>query len=852
MSKVDAKQTRAKNKEKNVGVSPEVNRTVVPNRFTKLVDRIVMRLMSSDKTNLLLAGEPGTGKTSMVQDALSLLRIRTTTVEAPHTSEEHLINMPYLVKTSGSDNSYSVVTADSHLVSILEDQEPLSDEEYNDFLDKNPHLKPLAKKYEKIAEQVPCKSVLFLDEFYRTGSKRMQNLFRTILNGRIGNTKIPKNIGTIFASNMDNKDGSLDEVAQNHQFFRLDFDSPTPLEFANYIHEKYLSEEGLRSIRQDVFDKIITQIGEDDLGEVPCAEGGDSVRLSPRRWEEMAKYISASLPVKDAGEGSALLTYLYVNFKDYKTDNIARNFKKFYDAGVDLIASASGINKEELSTLGAESWTVCLKQQIAASQKMGKSRRYSPVVSGAPGIGKTAMITQMSKELGMKTIGVDASTLNSEDVIGLATGQEDEDGDMSTSFSTPPLLNFIMDIYDPTLKTKTNEPYTHVLFIDELSRTNKKVFNAIRALMLEKRIGSYGIPDDILIVSAMNPVDIGATELTGHMQDVVDIYPAAADYGKVMEYVANSNPLKKHHETLGFDLGEILLPIHETIVELFKKDYNENGDAIDSFNARNFQWGTGLNSFYVSAREMDAMITSSVENSVNSLVLFEGFQKNGIYNEEDWERFTEIIANHVIAAYKEVLGFVMLDKNNISEADFDTVVAGVQEKVLDARKEIFNGFKTRKSTALTSMSSILTSIDYKIDTLLEMPEDQIQQILESVLDNNDENEFDVNEFIADISSIFDDSNLPSSAPLPRMYTTVQIWLLLKKIDWARYSFETSAQIGEIFANRGFSPAHEAILEDGSIELPTMLEQGTLKYAEEMMEIVGLINDGKNIFIKDSE
>lgn len=42
---------------------------------------------------------------------------------------------------------------------------------------------------------------------HNSSSPRIQNLFRTILNGKLGNTPIPKNVYIIYASNMDNTDG---------------------------------------------------------------------------------------------------------------------------------------------------------------------------------------------------------------------------------------------------------------------------------------------------------------------------------------------------------------------------------------------------------------------------------------------------------------------------------------------------------------------------------------------------------------------------------------------------------------------------------------------------------------------
>ena len=139
-------------------------------------------MMGNAKGKLLLTGDPGTGKSKTVETVMSLLRMQVITIEAPHTSEESVISIPYLVKRGtdeevgvdqykgGKDEmSYEVVNAESALITKLKKTLPIKDAEYDKFLNSNKLLKPLADKYKPVVDELAksYKTVLFLDEFYR-------------------------------------------------------------------------------------------------------------------------------------------------------------------------------------------------------------------------------------------------------------------------------------------------------------------------------------------------------------------------------------------------------------------------------------------------------------------------------------------------------------------------------------------------------------------------------------------------------------------------------------------------------------------------------------------------------------
>jgi septin family protein len=98
----------------------------------------VMRHMKSMQRGtqaggVLLAGDPGIGKTTFVNFLGNFLGIKTVTIEVPHVTEEHLINIPFIVfdpatnsqrpggdqLATKKDASYELVLAKSNLYSLL-------------------------------------------------------------------------------------------------------------------------------------------------------------------------------------------------------------------------------------------------------------------------------------------------------------------------------------------------------------------------------------------------------------------------------------------------------------------------------------------------------------------------------------------------------------------------------------------------------------------------------------------------------------------------------------------------------------------------------------------------------------
>jgi hypothetical protein len=105
-------------------------------------------------------------------------------------------------------------------------------------------------------------------------------------------------------------------------------------------------------------------------------------------------------------------------------------------------------------------------------------------VWGAPGIGKSALVEQFARSVGLPCVSMLGSQLAPEDLIGVPQIVED------TSVFRPP--------------RQIARPDPYVLFLDELNACTTEVQKAFYSLIHERRIGEYHLPAGSVVIGAGN------------------------------------------------------------------------------------------------------------------------------------------------------------------------------------------------------------------------------------------------------------------------------------------------------------------------------------------------------------
>lgn len=126
--------------------------------------------------------------------------------------------------------------------------------------------------------------------------------------------------------------------------------------------------------------------------------------------------------------------------------------------------------------------TVNHKQLLDVLLNVGLIR---PVfIWGAPGIGKSAIVEQFARQLGLDCVSLLGSQLAPEDIIGV------------------PQIRDGFSQFCPPRTIARQEPY--VLFLDELNACTSEVQKAFYSLIHERRIGEYHLPEGSIVVGAGN------------------------------------------------------------------------------------------------------------------------------------------------------------------------------------------------------------------------------------------------------------------------------------------------------------------------------------------------------------
>lgn len=626
---------------------------------------------SGIKNSLLLSGDPGVGKTSFIRSYAKLLGLPLVTVEAPHITEEHIINIPFMIirgdkvetdsavvelsaGTNINDKSqtFEIVQSESNLVTKLKSMQnlKLKDQQHLASVARDKNLRVIYANYRALINTVrdSYNCILFLDEYYRNDNIKIRNILRNILNGRIGNDKIPKGTFIVYASNLS--DDGLEEIPMNNDFAEMEFKSPDKEQWFDYMLKKYEQNENKEfpSIKLDhrIYNAFYKTLTKDDLS---YDDNNAEVRSSPRRWEQLMLYVNSNLPVANVKEARILMSNVEVNFRNYIEGQVSDLFPKVQKLIIDLVKETSGIDFDG-STHPQTDWKDVLEQQLATKIKMDgeatdtnkEARKYVPVVSGEPGIGKTAHMNTVANNLDLHFIHIDVATLTRESTTGIPKAKQavddngkpivDQNGNpvMTTEFSKPELLDLIEkkmqeaieedSIFPPSERKKGQGRYKFLLLFDELTRADAQVFNSIRKLLLEKSFNEeYDLPSEIMVVGALNPQDEGVGELTKHTRDVVDVIPARASWAKTESYLLSSERPEGLEEALGFDCSAATVGAIKNLLSHFQsKDVDWRGNPVYK-EERMFNLREGGDVIYVSPREITDIVTMANSNILNRL-----------------------------------------------------------------------------------------------------------------------------------------------------------------------------------------------------------------------------------------
>ena len=739
---------------------------------TRQLEQVVDNMILSHGTGLLLAGATGIGKTTFVKQLGKLMGMPVILVEAPHITEEHLINIPFIVfdpvsrtgheqSVNVSPQNFHVQLGQSHLAAELAQKKAMPDATLiNMMRSADANLKQLWQNMGGDENTIPpeiadvrsrYRVILFLDEYFRQTSANVRNILRGILNGRIGNDRIPAGTYVIYASNLTDVGQTIEEIPLNADFKKMEYQPPTKAEFLHYLTSKFAQDTRvpLKPEVVQAFDEALSD------SHISYDDATTEVRTSPRRWEQIMLYVNASVPVKSAEDAAALMANIKAQFQ--QGGETSSLIKITEEAVRKIIAQTGGDHLADTSALSPASWRDTLQHQVETKIKMGDSRSYVPVVAGLPGIGKTAQAADVAQKMNMLMVHVDCSTLSADEITGIPVPKNDGHK-MAVQFSEPALYQKIMNeiqedtqayMVDASVSTERKkafekQPYKYLIFFDELNRVKSaNVFNSLRRVILEKSFNDHvHLPEASIVIAAMNPYDKGTVELTGHLKDATDYIDTAPDWNSTVQYWENSVLNHAKFANRADQSKHVALEIVKHFADTFA--VKKAGKGMDA-SSRKFFIKMGDDTLYISPREYTTLLqdlVAGVDRVVRKAAGMDSDEYQLALYEAAWNKL------------HQTLSWIM-DKHQIDSPQFLAMVKGWL-KEFSARFLI----KTRQAASLEDM----------LDTVVKDPSKHLKNDLDFV---NYVNNFELNQFAEEFENylrkVFKSLKRPMDAIKDRKY-----------------------------------------------------------------------------------
>lgn len=707
-----------------------------------LMKSLLRNMLAGNKKKLLIPGDTGIGKTSFVKEFAQMLGMPMVLIEVPHTVEEHLINIPFLVElpsgetyrdaaeihdTSAKNIKYGVELARSNLVTTLEKHSKIDDSEYA------AHVSGLPANTQDVLRQFNAKwpneiskarasyqRILFLDEYFRQTTVAIRNSLRNLLDNRIGQDPIPPGTYIMYASNIEDKGLDINQSA--HSTFNMPTFWPPSASawLSNMISGKVGQEVHLK---KDVVNAFMAALKDEHLSKKRIE---DQVRISPRRWSEILLQINAAYPFENERDASILKTTLQRQFQNNEDGQaIHGEFTEVYsvlDEVLNKLFDKSGLDSAKIKRIKPHEWRDVLAQQVIQKEKIGEHKKYIPVIQGPPGIGKTAIgATFEAPPYNMRFIVVNSTDLDPDSITGIPTAGLDANGKRITDFSEPSLYMQIKHLmheaeesYKRDLKRKEaagkldgksaaevykewhEQKYRYVVFFDEINRVkNLTVFNALRRLILEKEFNhEYRLGKDVVVIGAMNPDDTGTIGMTDHFKDSIDLIDSEPDWTDTLAYI---RAIGKEYISEG-KYSDVAVETAEKIIAAFPEHFTEKSKKHPN---HQFYVSVGqIDEFYINPRDYDELFKSLCYGINREIESIQSNMDKGEHIDDD--QINELIVSEAMDNFEEALNYLVFKNNFQAPPEFWEKLEIVLRKVVSVSLE--------KSTTAAGLGSILDHI----------------------------------------------------------------------------------------------------------------------------------------------
>lgn len=232
------------------------------------------------------------------------------------------------------------------------------------------------------------------------------------------------------------------------------------------------------------------------------------ITSGPKKGAMTINYIDTSGDVLKALDEAYAGTD-YVNTNRLKTSAIKENLnireiKKLFEAETWRDYPTDGV-LEAPQNIDAKQFKYILKMQYHDAKKGAARKSTPPFIFGAPGIGKTQIVAQVAKELGIGLIVFEVQNMDVSDFKGLGTPATylDDETLKNRGVKNKDSLVYLRD--ESLFPDKDSAGEGGIIFMDEFPNADEDVIKKLNIFIESGTIdSSYKIPDNWIIVGAGN------------------------------------------------------------------------------------------------------------------------------------------------------------------------------------------------------------------------------------------------------------------------------------------------------------------------------------------------------------
>lgn len=146
--------------------------------------------------------------------------------------------------------------------------------------------------------------------------------------------------------------------------------------------------------------------------------------------------------------------------------------------------------------------TAYLKKDDMGDYEIAIERQRPILLMGPPGIGKTAIMEQVAKELGINLVSYTITHHTRQSAIGLPFISQKEYDGREYSVTEYSMSEIIASVYEQIEKSGIHEG---ILFLDEINCVSETLAPTMLQFLQYKKFGNHKVPDGFVIVTAGNP-----------------------------------------------------------------------------------------------------------------------------------------------------------------------------------------------------------------------------------------------------------------------------------------------------------------------------------------------------------